>query len=83
MAQARTAKDTLDHDFLDTRSRILDVAAALDRLDRGDGAQAAGDDERLAKLLKAIEILTDGKPDRARRVQLAFSLAFDDGWRSG
>lgn len=83
MTQTRTAKDTLDADFLDTRSRILDIAATLDRIDRAEGASAIHDDERLAKLRRATEILCDGKPDRARRVQMVFSLDYDDGWRSG
>lgn len=55
--------------FLEHRARVLDIAAFLDRLDRAqpDGG-LPGDDFRVAALRKALEILLDGKPHRARRV---------------
>ena len=34
MTNRRSKADVLNRDFLETRSRVLDLAAALDRLDR-------------------------------------------------
>jgi len=56
----------VDRYFLEHRAKVLDIAAFLDRFDRaqGDGA----DDYRVTALHACCAILTDGKPDRARRV---------------
>ena len=70
------ATAALDAFYLDARSRILDLAAVLDRIDRGGGA---ADDPRLAKLRAGIErLLTAG--DRAEAVQQTFSLGYDPAW---
>jgi len=76
-----SASEILNRYFLDTRSRVLDVAAALDRIQRASGAEAVKNDARLAKLQEAIRVLTDGRPDRAERVQQVFSLTYDPKWR--
>ena len=34
MRKSRDAMEVLDHDFLETRCKILEVAAMLDRIDR-------------------------------------------------
>jgi len=82
MASRPTALETLDCHFLDTRHRILDVAAALDRIDRSDQPGAVNADPRLQQLRAAIGLLTDGKPDRAQRVQMVFSDPYDPNWRN-
>ena len=64
-----------------SRHRLLDIAAAFDRIDRADGADDIRSDRRLTTLREAARLLTDGRPERARRVQLQFSDAFDDSWR--
>ncbi len=68
-----TAVAMLDREFLEVRCRLIDIAAALDRMDRAPDHDAIQDDPRLAQLAGAVRILIDDKPDRARRVQLAFS----------
>ena len=73
--QPLSGAQALESSFLDARARILDLAAILDRIDRGGGV----DDPRLTKLLAAITMLADG-PGRAERVQTLFSLAYDAGW---
>jgi hypothetical protein len=73
-----TAAAALDQFYLDTRCRILDLAAAFDRLDRGAGDVSA--DPRLAKLRAAVELLLTPGPDRAERVQQIFSQAYDPTW---
>jgi hypothetical protein len=76
-----SAADVLNRNFLEMRSRLLDVAAALDRVDRGTGLAAARADARWSKLHEALGVLAAGRPDRAERVQMIFSLPYDDGWR--
>jgi len=53
--------------FLEHRAKLIDIAAFLDRLDRAAGG-SKGDDFRVKALRRAAAILTDGRPERARRV---------------
>jgi hypothetical protein len=73
------ARATLDQDFLILRAKILEAAAVLDRVDRGDGF--VDDDPRMRKVLKALEALQRGGGDRAEQVQLIFSREYDPDWR--
>ena len=74
-----TAAAALDAFFLDARSRLLDLAATLDRIDRGAGRDAVAADLRLAQLRAGVERLLAG-PGRAEAVQELFSDAYDPGW---
>ena len=74
MPTARTAAETLDRNFLEIRHRMLDIAAALDRIDRADNAANTRSDPRYLQLQQAIRVLTDGKPERTERIQMVFSL---------
>jgi hypothetical protein len=67
-----SAADVLDRDFLSMRCRLIELAAALDRIDRGDGS--ATGDPRLAQIRRSLEILAGLSPGRAERVQMEFSL---------
>ena len=58
------------------------VAAGLDRIDRADGAANTRSDPRYLQLEQAIRVLTDGKPDRTERVQMVFSLPYEERWAS-
>ena len=64
-----TKSGVLDLYFLDARARALDLAAFLDRVDRGAGEA----DFRLDAIRRAVAILGDGAPDRARRLLEAWS----------
>jgi hypothetical protein len=75
-----SAKAALDAHFLEARSKILDLAAILDRIGRGAGSNETGEDPRLAKLRQALEVLHDESPARAERVQQIFSLDYDAAW---
>ena len=75
------APRVLDHFFLEARCRLLDVAAILDRLGRGDDFATVAPDPRLAKIRQALEILLDKKDDRAERIQKLFSLDYDPEWK--
>ena len=59
-----TRAQAVDLYFMEHRARLLDVAAFLDRVDRTPGA----DDFRMQAFRRALALLQDGKPERARRV---------------
>jgi hypothetical protein len=74
-----TAAETIDREFLTVRARILEIAAALDRVQRGDGYSDS--DPRLDRLREGIQILLRPDDDRAEQVQLIFSRPYEDGWQ--
>jgi hypothetical protein len=78
--QPLPAAQALDAYFLEARSKLLDLAAMLDRIDRGAAAADVEGDPRLAKMRQALELLHDGKRSRAERIQKVFSLDYDAKW---
>jgi len=64
-----TRNELLDLYFMDARSKLIDIAAFLDRIDRGKGEA----DFRLAAFRKALDELSAGEPIRARGVLLSLS----------
>ncbi len=69
-----SAKDILDHFFLEMRWRTLSLAADLDRVERGEQSGVLfKNDPRLQKLHKAFGILANGAGNRAEQVQNQFS----------
>jgi len=62
-------RELLELYFMDARSKLIDLAAFLDRLDRAEGES----DFRLKAFRKALQELEGERPDRAKRVLLAFS----------
>jgi hypothetical protein len=74
-----TAEQALDQYFLEARAKLLDLAAILDRIDRGPGDTSG--DPRLKNVARALEVLGDGSPARAERVQQIFSLDYDPAWK--
>jgi hypothetical protein len=79
MSTPRTKRDVLEREFLEVRAKILEIASALDRLDRADGALA--NDVRLKRIADGLAALQSSKSDRAEQVQLLFSLPYDETWR--
>ena len=74
-----SAPDLLEREFLILRAKALELGAGLDRLER-----AAGDvsrDPRYLNLQKALQELQQAGSDRAERLQLLFSLPFDEKWQ--
>jgi hypothetical protein len=71
------AATVLDANFLEARARLLDLAAILDRIDRGGRL----DDARLERLRGGVRLLLEQSPDRAEAVQRLFSLPYDPDWR--
>jgi hypothetical protein len=78
--QPLPAAQALDAYFLEARSKLLDLAAMLDRIDRGAAAAPVENDTRLAKMRQALELLHDGNGSRAERIQKIFSLDYDPKW---
>jgi hypothetical protein len=74
------AAKALDTYFLEARSKLLDLAAILDRIGRGWDASEAAEDPRLKKVRQALEVLHDRSGGRAERVQQIFSLDYDPAW---
>jgi hypothetical protein len=72
-----SAADALDRYFLEARARLLDLAAILDRIERGDSVPS---DPRLARIREALTILQGTGTDRAERIQQVFSLAYEATW---
>ena len=58
--------------FMEHRAKLIDIAAFLDRLDRSKN-DVNGEDFRIEAFRKAIDIVRDGKPNRARRILESFS----------
>ena len=64
-----TRNEVLDLYFMDARSKLIDIAAFLDRVDRGSGEA----DFRLEAFREAVKELHGGEPARAKAVLLSFS----------
>lgn len=80
MTDATTALAVLNREFLTVRSKLVDVAAALDRIGRAGGAC---DDPRVDQIRRSLELLAQPREtaDRAEQVQMIFSLPYDPNWR--
>lgn len=74
------AAEVLDREFLDIRARLLQVAAALDRLERAEGA--VDSDPRRQKIREALAILAGDQADHAEQIQLVFSRPYAPDWRA-
>lgn len=62
-------QEMLDLYFMDARSKLIDIAAFLDRLDRSEGEA----DFRLAAFREALKELASDQPLRAKNVLLSLS----------
>lgn len=67
------AIDILDLYFIENRSRIMDIASFLDRIDRYEGAEEAKADFRYQAFLRILDITREATQDRAKAVQVALS----------
>lgn len=71
-----SAKAALERHYLEARSLLLDLAAILDRIDRGGDIN----DPRLQLLSQALKVLQGDEPGRAEKIQQIFSLVYDPSW---
>ena len=75
MPPSATVPTTLESEFLGIRCRLIELAAAMDRIDRRDGPS---DDPRLTQIRRGLEIVASDASGRAERVQVVFSLPCDE-----
>lgn len=75
------ADHIFDRVFLETRAKLLEVAATLDRLDRAEGTDQVSSDFRMEQIRKSIDIIQNGSGDRAEQLQIVFSDPYEEGWK--
>ncbi len=80
MSDLRAADQIIDVEFLTIRAKILELAASLDRIERGEGEMQ--DEEPMELIQRALQILLDDDPQKAERIQLLFSREYDGDWRA-
>jgi hypothetical protein len=81
MFTSRDAHEVLDRDFLETRCKILELAAALDRIDRAPERHRVHPDARMEQIRRSLESLLVPDAGRTETVQRVFSLDYDSRWR--
>ena len=64
-----TRQQVLDLYFMDARSKLIDLAAFIDRVERANGE----DDFRMKAFREALKDLTGGGKEKAKQVLLTFS----------
>jgi hypothetical protein len=67
-----TQRQLIDEFFMEHRTKVLDIAAFLDRLDRS-AARDAEDDFRLVAFRETLRELTSATPGRVERAQMILS----------
>jgi hypothetical protein len=75
------AARALDQFFLEARSKLLDLAAFLDRVGRGEDADAQNADPRAGKIDQALQVLLSDQFNKAERIQQIFSQEYDPNWK--
>ncbi len=68
-----SAKEVLDLYFIENRSRVLEIAAFLDRIDRTENSVAAKADFRFKAFIKSLKLLTGAEGWRTKNILLNFS----------
>ena len=72
-----SASKMFDAEFLGIRCRLIELAATFDRIDRAGSPVAT--DPRMGQIRRSLEILAADASDRAERVQMVFSLPYQEG----
>ena len=67
------AGQVLDMYFLETRAKLLEIGATLDRVDRCADAGAVRADPRMVFIQAALRVLESSVPNRAERIQNLYS----------
>jgi len=75
-----SAPEVLNREFLEIRCKILELAAAFDRLERADGS--VEEDPRIGRLREALTAVLEQSSDRAEQVQMIFSRDYDESWQN-
>lgn len=75
-----TAQQVLDRHYLEIRCELLNLAAALDRIERHAGAEQTQADPRMRDIRQGLRILSGDGDDRAEQIQILFSDPYREGW---
>ena len=65
-------KELVDEYFIENRTRLLEIAAFLDRLDRAESSPTA-EDFRMRAFAEALAAIGEGAGDRLSQVQMLLS----------
>lgn len=68
----RSGTGLIDEYFIENRTRLLEVAAYLDRLDRSGDASVQSD-FRMRAFREAVDVLASDERGRVERIQMIFS----------
>ena len=74
------APTLFEQEFLVIRAKLLETAAALDRLGRAEGSVEK--DPRRGQIARAIDVLASDRDNRAQTLQMVFSRPYEEDWRS-
>jgi hypothetical protein len=66
-------KQVMQEYFIENRTRVLELAAFLDRLERASDGVSPVADFRMAALQRALTVLASNDPDKLGQIQLIFS----------
>jgi len=72
------AGELLEREFLPIRAKILEIAAALDRIERGVGE--VEHDPRWQQVQRGLHSLLETSDQRAEAIQMVFSLPYHADW---
>jgi hypothetical protein len=79
MPHTLTAPNVFDREFLGVRARLLELGAAFDRIERASGFSSG--DPRCDRIRQALELLLSNADHKAERIQMLFSLPYEENWR--
>lgn len=68
-----TAGQIIEEYFIENRTRLLELAAFLERLDRSADDGDAREDFRMTAFHQALEVLASNAPDKMEQIQFIFS----------
>ncbi|MCS7020501.1 MAG: hypothetical protein NZ703_03645 [Gemmataceae bacterium] len=75
-----TAQRAFELYFLETRAKLLDLAALLDRFERSADADQLTNDPRWQQIRQALNVLNSDSLDKAEQIQMIFSQPYDPEW---
>ena len=68
-----TTRQIIDEYFIENRTRVLDLAAYLDRLHRSADGESPRADFRMQALERALQVLISNDPEKIDQIQMIFS----------
>ena len=72
MSNGRVATEVFDQELLPIRAKLLEIAAALDRIDRSNGSVVT--DPRRTQVQAAIQVLLRPEDDRAEQIPIRIKV---------